>query len=71
MSDRRRRVRLKFETEEAILRAVRMRAGLLRASSAEVLNAALEAYLVTELAEARTQIEAAACRGRIDGAAQR
>jgi hypothetical protein len=61
MTDMRRRCRLKFETEEAILRAVRMRGGLLRAKPAEVVNAALEAYLAAEIAEARKQLEADAC----------
>lgn len=50
------RHRLRFETSEAIMRAVRARAGMDGIEPNDVINAALEAYLGKEIREAEERI---------------
>lgn len=50
------RQRMRFETEEAIIRAVRARAGMEGVDTNDVINQALEAYLPKEIAEARERV---------------
>ena len=50
------RQRMRFETEEAIMRAVRARAGMEGVDTNAIINQAIEAYLPKEIAEARERI---------------
>jgi hypothetical protein len=56
MARRRQWERLKFDTEEEVIRAIGMRAALDGVTQAEVINAALRAYLGPEIAKARERI---------------
>jgi hypothetical protein len=47
---------LKFETDETMIRAVRVRAGLEGVTQAEVINAALRGYLAREIVQASEQM---------------
>src|SRR4051794_27990798 len=44
---------LKFDTEEEVIRAIRVRSGLEGVTQAEVINAALRSHLAKEIAEVR------------------
>jgi hypothetical protein len=56
MARRRQWERLKFDTEEEVIRAIGMRAALDGVTQAEVINAALRAYLGPEITKARERI---------------
>jgi hypothetical protein len=56
MSDNRERERMVFETSEEIKRAIRIRAAMEGLKPADVVNAALTAYLHKELALAKERM---------------
>jgi hypothetical protein len=62
--------RMKFETNESIARAVRIRAGLDGVTQGEVINAALKVYLAKEIAQAQERIQAETVGGKAEGSTQ-
>jgi hypothetical protein len=57
MGDERERDRMVFETSELMKRAIRIRAALEGVKPADVVNAALAAYLDKEIALARARLQ--------------
>lgn len=59
MADDRERHRMVFECQEDVKRAIRVRAALEGISPADVINAALQAYLGNEIAQANKMMQQA------------
>jgi hypothetical protein len=68
MARRRQWERLKFDTEEEVIRAIGMRAALDGVTQAEVINTALRAYLGPEITKARERIRGEGTAENGDGA---
>jgi hypothetical protein len=71
MAKRRQWQRVKFDTEEEVIRAIGMRAALDGVTQADVINAALRAYLAQEIPRAHERILAEGPAAEADAPAPR